>query len=93
MPTSVACVIEVAMGWPAWTKAAGWRRMARSSSAGSMRPSAPSTGDRRAPPVKYSGAPHSSSSMCASRWAKATPPGLASAVIDSELAAVPVATK
>ena len=61
--------------------------------AGSMRPSAPSTGHSRVPPVKYSGAPHSSSIACASRWQKATPPGLLASVNDSELAAVPVPTK
>ena len=50
-------------------------------------------GMRRDPPIRYSGAPHSSSMTCDSRWQKEMPPGLLAETSDSELAAVPVPTK
>ncbi len=43
--------------------------------------------------MKYSGAPHSSSMTCDSRWQNERPPGLLVETSDSELAAVPVPTK
>ena len=64
-----------ASGMDDWTGTK--RAMAAFSASTLMRPSGPSTPCSREPPVRNSGAPHSSSITCASRWQKERLPGLA----------------
>ena len=47
----------------------------------------------RRPPDRNSGAPASSQAMCATSWQSTMPAGFITEASDSELAAVPVATK
>ncbi len=65
------------------------RRSGPASASGSIRPCSPSTRESFAPPVKNSGAPHSSASICAMRWHRIASQGFTSPASASAFAAVP----
>jgi hypothetical protein len=69
------------------------RSIASDSAAGVIRPCSPGTGMSLAPPVKNSGAPHSSFCTCAPAWQKTEAQGGAIRASARLLAAVPVATR